>query len=113
MQRQQKIAELFAAVLEKEPIEQTALLKKECGDDSLMLGEIKELLGAFQAAEANDFMAASALEAQAESLAAIEEADARIGQVLGRYKILEKIGAGGMGAIYLAARCDDFEKRLR
>lgn len=112
MERQRRVAELFAAVLEKGPKEQTVFLKKECGEDAAMLAEIRELLGAFSEAQANDFMSAPALESEAEYLAEDEETDARIGQVLGRYKIVEKIGAGGMGAIYLAERSDaEIEKR--
>ena len=40
--------------------------------------------------------------------------DVREGQVLrGRYRLLERIGAGAMGAVYLAERADQqFEKRV-
>ncbi|HLM60771.1 MAG TPA: serine/threonine-protein kinase, partial [Pyrinomonadaceae bacterium] len=111
MKRESEIAELFAAVSELEPNAQDVFLKEKC-DDVFLREEIEELLGSFGKAQKNSFMSASALEIEAEYLTEIEESDSRINEVIGRYKILEKIGAGGMGAIYLAARTDDFQKRV-
>jgi non-specific serine/threonine protein kinase/serine/threonine-protein kinase len=38
---------------------------------------------------------------------AAEPGDARIGQRIGAYRLIERIGAGGMGAVYRAQRDDD------
>lgn len=112
MERQRKIAEIFAAASELEPTAQNEFVKEKCAADVSLRLEIEELLGSLGEARENSFMSAPALEIEAEHLAEDVESDSRINEIFGHYKIIEKIGAGGMGAIYLAARTDDFEKRV-
>lgn len=111
MERQQRIAEIFTEAFEKDPSKQIDFLQNKCGGDPAMLAEIRELLGASGEAQANGFMAAPAVGLEAEHLVD-DEIGKRTGQTLGHYKIINEIGMGGMGAIYLAARTDDFEKRV-
>ena len=106
------IAGVFSATLEQTDEDREDFLKRECGGDDKLIAEIRQLLAEYEHVKTNDFLSAPALELEAEHLGASDADDQRTGQTFGRYRIIERIGAGGMGAIYLAARTDDFEKQV-
>jgi eukaryotic-like serine/threonine-protein kinase len=113
MKSSPKIAEIFSACLERDSRDRIDFLKSQCGGDEILFNRVKKLLEVYEQAHANDFLASSALEIEAENFAACDETDSRIGETLGHYKIIEKIGSGGMGAIYLAERNDEeFQKQV-
>jgi tRNA A-37 threonylcarbamoyl transferase component Bud32 len=111
MKENGKTADLFAAALEINTGERARFLSAECGADTDLRREVEDLVNAYKIAETDGFLQSSALEIEAANFES-EDADARIDQTLGRYKIVERIGSGGMGAIYLAVREDgEFQKR--
>jgi eukaryotic-like serine/threonine-protein kinase len=97
-ERWQQIEQLYHAALERAAVERTAFLAEACAGDEALRAEIEALLAAN--ADAGSFMAAPALELEARRTAAA--ADLGSGQQLGHYRVLAKIGAGGMGEVYLA-----------
>ncbi|MEP7340130.1 MAG: protein kinase [Acidobacteriota bacterium] len=98
-ERYRQIGELYHAALELEPIRRAAFLDEACQGDDELSGEIRRLLASNE--EAGSFLAAPVLQTAAQ-LIAEDQADAMIGRRLGRYRILSRIGAGGMGEVYLA-----------
>lgn len=77
-------------------MERTEYIDRSCGNDAELRSEVERLLVASDAA--GDFL--EALDAMA--AAKLLEASSAAGKSIGRYKIVRKIGSGGMGVVYLA-----------
>jgi len=94
---------LFHAALELEPAERAAFLRAACNDDELR-NQVEQLLASHD--EPGAFLVSPAL-VNAGGIATDEGAGATdgvngVGQRIGPYEILSKLGAGGMGDVYLA-----------
>ncbi|MBX3280419.1 MAG: protein kinase [Acidobacteria bacterium] len=98
-ERWQKIDLLLGAALEREPAERAVFLAEACAGDETLQQEVESLLRSEQAA--GSFMETPVAALAADALAA-EQARARVGERLGHYQILSRLGAGGMGEVYLA-----------
>ncbi len=77
------------------PGERTAFLSDACAGDAELLAAVERLLGFHD----SDFLEESALSAASGLLA---DPDFQPGQIIGRYKLQEPIGIGGMGEVFLA-----------
>lgn len=97
-ERYAEITRLCQAALELNASQRTAFLAQACADDVELRSEIEELLAA-DAAE-NSFIDQPALHVAAHIFA--HEQPSLIGTQLGNYQILQQLGAGGMGEVYLA-----------
>src|SRR5262249_12225894 len=88
----------FAEALEKhDPQERAAFLDRVCGDDPELRASVEALLSAYDAGEF--------LELPATAMAdTVDEAVARElpGAVIGKYKLLEQIGEGAFGIVFMA-----------
>src|SRR5262245_18309183 len=86
-----------------EPQVRAAFLDRACGADTASRARIETFLAA--AIRANQFLADDPLKLgsakpSASELPSVPEQSA--GDRIGRYKLLEKIGEGGMGVVYMA-----------
>ncbi len=103
-----QVEELFNAALELEPAARDSFLAEACASDEELRREVESLL-AYENQTAG-FIQKPALEVAANALAAdAREADQpkTISQQIGAYRIIEPLGKGGMGEVYLA-----FDPRL-
>ena len=98
-ERWERIQALFheASVVRRE--ERAAYLQARCADDPALFGEVETLLHDIDSSD--DLLGGAVQEAAAQVLAT------RDGDRIGPYAIERRLGEGGMGAVYLAARDDD------
>jgi eukaryotic-like serine/threonine-protein kinase len=101
----QRLKETFNAIIELPEPERAAALEK-C--DAGVRREVEKLIAA--ASEAADFIAEPAFIEV--GFSEENQTDFYTGRQIDSYQLLKAIGHGGMGTVYLAARRDDFEKRV-
>ncbi len=94
-----QIGSLYHAALELDPSRRNAFLDEACAGNEELRHEVEELLASNE--QAGNFLAAPAAESVSQSNQE-NESEKLIGQLLGQYRVLSRIGAGGMGEVFLA-----------
>ena len=100
IERLNQIEEIFHAALGVQGGARQSFFKKHCGADADLQREIESLL-AFENFT-DSFLDDSSAALAAEMFAETDETNNLSGKIIGRYKITEMLGKGGMGEVYLA-----------
>lgn len=107
--RWQQLDNLLDDVLDRPQHERRAFIAKACGDDEELRRDLESLVEAAENAE--DFIPTPAGPSVSKAFDA-PLGDHLIGARVGAYQLTRLLGTGGMGAVYLAARTDDFRKEV-
>ncbi len=100
--------DIFLGALERsEPAERTAFLGAACGDDHALRQRVEELLR--EQEQVGSFLEKPALSGGTEI---ITNATEKSGDRIGRYKLLQQIGEGGTGVVYMADQEEPVRRRV-
>jgi serine/threonine protein kinase/Leucine-rich repeat (LRR) protein len=98
----------FHAILEAKPENREAFLPVVCGSDPALMKEVRKLLAAHEQSEGHlDAPVSPAIEAE---MARLKPEEA--GDFIGHYKLLQQIGEGGFGTVWMAEQQQPVKRRV-
>lgn len=116
--------EIFDAALEiKDNVERSAMLDRTCAGNQQLRARVEDLLAAHDKAERFFSDCITSIAASAEELRPLNGSEAGangmvklaedlIGSKIGPYKLLQKLGEGGCGAVYMAEQESPVRRRV-
>ncbi len=103
-ERWRRVKELFGAALDRPPAERDRLLLDAVREDAALAAEVRILL---EAHEREGQFLEEIVAGEGQSLVEGLEESSAAGRRIGPYELLDRIGSGGMGSVYLARRADE------
>jgi hypothetical protein len=102
---------LFQLALLKPIAERAEFLDRECGDDAALQARIGALLAAHD--EPDELLPKGGPAVAGTMKLDLQDApDEAVGQMLGPYKLLERLGEGGCGVVYVAEQTRPVRRRV-
>src|SRR5580704_12141021 len=89
----QRVEEIFHLALEQPTAGRDVFVREQCGSDGQLEHDVRRVLDGYEADERG------------------RASQSAPGTRYGAFEIVRKIGEGGMGAVYLGRRSEDFEQR--
>jgi serine/threonine protein kinase/tetratricopeptide (TPR) repeat protein len=107
-------SDLFMAALQIDAAERAAYLDRACANEAVLRQRLEALLVAFE--QAGSFLQQPAADPQATSdlshrgISSGSDPAEEAGTVIGLYKLLEQIGEGGMGTVWMAQQTEPVKR---
>lgn len=98
-ERWQQIETVLQDALDRAPDDRASFIADACAGDDELKAEATTLIAAYE--KAGDFIEQPAI-AQDAHVLLDDNLEGNVGREVGPYKIIERLGAGGMGEVYLA-----------
>ena len=99
------------AVEKSDPAERARFLDEVCGEDADLRGHLELLLDSHN--QSGSFLEQGAIVSPTIELSVLDEPIAeQPGSQIGPYKLLQRIGEGGMGTVYMAEQTEPVERRV-
>jgi tetratricopeptide (TPR) repeat protein len=110
----QRAKDIFNDALEQPPAEQAAFLQSACAGDAELHAQVSELLVAH--VQAGEFLA-SPTQGNNGAIPPIDTVELKPltegpGAVIGRYKLLQPIGEGGFGVVFMAEQTEPIRRKV-
>ena len=107
---EQREEAVFEAALRLPADQRTAYLDETCVGDADLRRRVEVMLGAFD--RASGFMKQPAASVPARTMVVSLPPTEKPGDRIGRYKLLEQIGEGGCGVVYVAEQEEPVRRRV-
>ena len=104
------VREIFLKALETHsPLEREAYLQRACGSDAALRAKVEALLWSHAA---DSFLENPALAVAKSAVATQQPLSEGPGTAIDKYKLLEKLGEGGFGVVYMAEQKEPVKRRV-